>query len=123
MRIQRNAPVRAICGQILVGLIIISCTLLPGAGESQIKPQQASPAETKGKSVVDMTAAELRRLYSKDLSNIEFDNTHQQFWLPREVYVSWEFPNYTYCNLHKYSDYHLFAVESDYKVTQPKTLK
>jgi hypothetical protein len=54
---------------------------------------------------------------------VEFDNTRQQFWLPREVSVSWEFPDYTYRNLHKYSDYHLFAVESDYKVTQPKASK
>ena len=53
---------------------------------------------------------------------VKFD-TQQQFWLPRVVDVSWEFPGLIFRNQHKYSDYHLFSVESDYKLTQPKVNK
>jgi hypothetical protein len=49
---------------------------------------------------------------------VEFDKTGQQFWLPQEVNVSWEFPEWIYRNQHKYSDYHLFSVESNYKIAR-----
>jgi hypothetical protein len=55
-------------------------------------------------------------LYEK----VEFDKSGQYFWLPREVNVSWEFPEWIYRSQHKYSDYRLFTVESDYKITPPK---
>jgi hypothetical protein len=48
----------------------------------------------------------------------------REFWLPREVYVDWGFPGgLKYISRHKYSDYHLFTVQSDYKITQPKADK
>jgi hypothetical protein len=56
-------------------------------------------------------------LYEK----VEFENTKKQFWLPSEANVSFEIPDWTFRNQHKYSDYHLFSVESDYKIGQPKT--
>ncbi len=59
---------------------------------------------------------------------VQFDDTQRQFWLPREANVSWEFQTsgyeaLVYRNQHKYSDYRLFAVESGYKITQPKVEK
>jgi VWFA-related protein len=56
---------------------------------------------------------------------IQFAKRGQEFWLPREINVSWEFPytdrlNWIYRNQHLYSDYHLFTVDSDYKINQPE---
>jgi VWFA-related protein len=54
----------------------------------------------------------------------EFDNSERNLWLPREINVSWEFLRMmdmvVYRNQHKYSDYHLFSVSSDYKIAPPK---
>jgi len=59
---------------------------------------------------------------------IQFAKRGQEFWLPREINVSWEFPytdrlNWIYRNQHLYSDYHLFTVDSDYKINQPEADK
>jgi hypothetical protein len=54
---------------------------------------------------------------------VRFDNNSREFWLPLGVYVNWDFPDYRYSNWHKYSDYQLFSVESDYKINQPKVVK
>ena len=54
---------------------------------------------------------------------VRFDNTSREFWLPKEVRVRLDFPDCRYFNWHKYSDYHLFSVESDYKITLPKVDK
>ena len=54
---------------------------------------------------------------------VRFDNTSREFWLPKEVRVRLDFPDCRYFNWHKYSDYHLFSVESDYKITLPKVEK
>jgi hypothetical protein len=51
---------------------------------------------------------------------VKFDSTGQQLWLPREVDVSWKLPDWTYRNRHRYSDYQLFGVETDYSISQPK---
>ena len=51
---------------------------------------------------------------------VEFKEMQRQFWLPREVDISWEFPDCTYRNQHRYSDYRLFSVSSEYQITQPK---
>ena len=48
-------------------------------------------------------------LYEK----VEFENTQKQFWLPSEVNIRFELTDCTFRNQHKYSDYHLFSVESD----------
>ncbi len=55
---------------------------------------------------------------------VKFRGALREFWLPQEINVSWEFPqtdrlNLIYRNQHRYSDYHLFSVESDYKIAQP----
>ncbi|MDM7996205.1 MAG: VWA domain-containing protein [Acidobacteriota bacterium] len=49
-----------------------------------------------------------------------FDNSQREFWLPKDVYAAWEFPDYVYASWHNYSDYHRFSVESDYKIDTPK---
>jgi len=58
-------------------------------------------------------------LYEK----VAFEKTDQQFWMPQEVNVSWEFPDWIYQTQHQYSDYRLFSVESDYKITAPEVRK
>jgi hypothetical protein len=52
---------------------------------------------------------------------VRFDRGGREFWLPKEINVSWELLNpqgwlWVYRNQHTYSDYHLFTVASDYKI-------
>jgi hypothetical protein len=52
---------------------------------------------------------------------VRFDRDGQEFWLPKEINVSWEFLNpegwlWVYRNQHTYSNYHLFSVSSDYTI-------
>jgi hypothetical protein len=52
-----------------------------------------------------------------------FDRRGREFWLPREINVSWELLysdklSWVYRNQHQYSDYHLFTVDTDYKINQ-----
>jgi hypothetical protein len=54
---------------------------------------------------------------------VQFEKSRREFWLPQQVSISWVFPDCTYSNRHRYSDYHLFTVESDYQITQPKVGK
>jgi hypothetical protein len=59
---------------------------------------------------------------------VQFDNPRREFWLPQEIEVSWEFPlefgnSLIYRNHHKYSTYHFFTVDTDYKITLPKVDK
>jgi hypothetical protein len=55
--------------------------------------------------------------------NIKTD-TRQEFWLPLKIDVSWEFPlkisRLIYRNQHRYSNYRLFTVSSDYEIAPPK---
>jgi hypothetical protein len=51
---------------------------------------------------------------------IRFGNSIQEFWLPQEVTVDLDYPDWNYVSRHKYSDYHLFSVESDYQIVSPK---
>jgi hypothetical protein len=51
---------------------------------------------------------------------VQFGKSKGEFWLPKRVDISWEFPDWIYRNRHQYSDYHLFTVESDFKIAQPK---
>jgi hypothetical protein len=44
----------------------------------------------------------------------------RDFWLPREVNVRWELPDLKFANRHRYSEYKLFAVSSDYSISKPK---
>ncbi len=52
--------------------------------------------------------------------NVQFKDVPVQFWLPKEVNASWQLPRWIYRNQHKYSDYQLFAVESEYKISRPQ---
>ena len=52
-----------------------------------------------------------------------FKGIQQPFWLPKEVNIRWKLPRITYQNKHKYSDFHLFSVETGYKIIPPKTKK
>ena len=54
---------------------------------------------------------------------VRFGNSPQEFWLPQEVTVDWNFGITSYTSRHKYSDYHLFTVETDYKLAPPKVEK
>ncbi len=54
-------------------------------------------------------------------AKVRFERSSQEFWLPREINVSWEFKpqngrSLVYRNRHLYSDYHLFTVASDYTI-------
>ena len=50
---------------------------------------------------------------------VKFKGNRQEFWLPKRVDISWEFPDWNYSNRHEYSDYHQFSVASDYEISQP----
>jgi hypothetical protein len=52
-----------------------------------------------------------------------FDKTPQSFWLPKAVTITWSFPKMTCKNQHKYSDFRLFSVETDYKIDTPQPKK
>jgi len=54
---------------------------------------------------------------------VQFDNSSREFFLPQEIRIDWELPYCKCTNRHEYSDYHLFSVESDYKITQPELNK
>ncbi len=58
---------------------------------------------------------------------VRFDNPRREFWLPEKVDVTLKFPVKdgirVYRNNHKYSDYHFFTVNADYKITRPRVDK
>jgi hypothetical protein len=51
---------------------------------------------------------------------VRFSETEKQLWLPHEVIVTTQISNRTFRNLHRYSGYKLFAVNSDSKIEKPK---
>jgi hypothetical protein len=55
-----------------------------------------------------------------DYQEFRFKEAKQSFWLPSEVTVNMTSRGVMYRNLHRYSDYHLFEVRSDYKLNLPK---
>ncbi len=54
-----------------------------------------------------------------DYREFHFDGVPQSFWLPGEVIVDLKVRGVAYHNWHRYSDYHLFDIQSDYKITPP----
>jgi VWFA-related protein len=59
---------------------------------------------------------------------VQFEKRGQEFWLPQVINVSWQFmradgTTSNYYNQHKYSDYHLFIVNTDYEINKPKVNK
>jgi hypothetical protein len=51
---------------------------------------------------------------------VRFGESQKRLWLPNEVTVTTQIGNRTFRNLHRYSDYKLFAVNSDSKIEKPK---
>ena len=52
-----------------------------------------------------------------------FDKIPQSFWLPKEVTITWSFPTVMCKNRHRYSDFRLFSVETNYKIDKPQAKK
>jgi hypothetical protein len=62
---------------------------------------------------------------TEQTTDIQFGEAHfkaveKHLWLPREVVVITVAANYVFRNYHRYSDFKLFAVDSDYKIDKPK---
>ncbi len=54
------------------------------------------------------------------MSEVRLGPQSRSYWMPREVIVTNEWRSFTYRNLHRYSDYRLFTVESYEKREIPK---
>lgn len=66
-------------------------------------------------------AGPLERQSTKvDYREFHFEGVPQSFWLPAEVIVEMKVQGVVYHNWHRYSDYHLFDIQSDYKIVPPK---
>jgi len=52
-------------------------------------------------------------------SDVTFAQGNKTLWLPREVTVNGEWKQYTFYNLHRYSDYRLFLVQTEEKEKHP----
>jgi len=66
-------------------------------------------------------AGPLERQSTKvDYREFHFEGISQSFWLPSEVTVEMKVQGVVYHNWHRYSDYHLFDIQSDYKILPPK---
>jgi hypothetical protein len=76
-------------------------------------------------SMLSMETPALLRETTADIvyQKITFGDSPREFWLPRDVQVEWKFPDRTYTTRHRYSDYHLFSVESDYNIANPTSKK
>jgi hypothetical protein len=75
---------------------------------------------------INLQATGRQSLLTEQITDVHFSETRigaAQLWLPREVIVTTIYGGRTYRNLHRYSDYHLFAVKSDFKIDQPKSKK
>jgi hypothetical protein len=55
-----------------------------------------------------------------DYQEVAFEGVHHSFWLPSEATVNLKVGSNVYRNQHRYSDYKLFDVQSDYNITQPR---
>ncbi len=54
------------------------------------------------------------------LGAVRFEENQKQLWLPREVMVMTQISGYVFRNQHRYSDYKLFAVDSDFTIDKTK---
>jgi hypothetical protein len=73
---------------------------------------------------INLQSTGKQSLLSEQTTDVHYSENHigtAQLWLPREVIVTTIYNGRTYRNLHRYSDYHLFAVKSDFKIDQPKS--
>ncbi len=62
---------------------------------------------------------------TEQITDIQFGEAHfrdheTRIWLPREVLVTTIASDYIFRNYHRYSEFKLFAVDSDYKIDRPK---
>jgi VWFA-related protein len=53
-------------------------------------------------------------------SEVFFEKNQQKIWLPREVLVDMIIAGKNYRNYHRYTDYQLFRVNSDFQIAKPK---
>ena len=56
-----------------------------------------------------------------DYQEVQFEGGSHSFWLPAEVIVNMNAHGVLCRNQHRYSEYKLFDIQSDYKITLPKT--
>jgi hypothetical protein len=54
------------------------------------------------------------------LGEVRFEDTQKKLWLPREVIVKTLIGGAVYRNQHRYQEYRLFDVSSDFTIDQPK---
>ena len=54
------------------------------------------------------------------LGEVRFGDAQKQLWLPREVVVNTLISGVGFRNQHRYTDYKLFDVTSDFTIDQPK---
>lgn len=52
-------------------------------------------------------------------SPVEFAKCHCRLWLPERVSVHLEFEGRRYQRVHKFSDFQLFLVDTEQRVTEP----
>lgn len=57
------------------------------------------------------------------LSEFRFADAHKRLWLPREVVVTTLISGITFRNQHRYADYRLFDVTSDFTINRPQPHK
>ena len=55
-----------------------------------------------------------------DYQEVRFEGVPHSFWLPDEVIVNLKARGVLRRNQHRYSDYKLFDVQSDYMITPPR---
>lgn len=70
---------------------------------------------------INLLGAESRAFISEQstdikLGEVRFDETQKKLWLPREVVVNTQISGYVFRNQHRYSNYKLFAVDSDFTI-------
>jgi hypothetical protein len=54
------------------------------------------------------------------LKEIRFEDTWKRIWLPGEVVVETQIGGRVFRNQHRYKDYRVFDVVSDFQITSPK---
>ncbi len=57
------------------------------------------------------------------LGEVRSGETQKNLWLPREVIVNTQISGLVFRNQHRYTDYKLFDVTSDFKIDSPKPRK
>ncbi len=72
-------------------------------------------------SMIAPAGAVLEQANKVSYQEVQFEGVPHSFWLPDEVIVNLKAWGILYQNQHRYSDYKLFDVQSDYRITAPST--